>query len=306
MRSGAFAAASLASLAAMRPLTKRLAARAYRLASVPPAPEDLVEIEPGVEVPRYVIERAEVTGEEARRWLDRFPGLDLAGKSVLDVGCGHGDLCLEAARRGAARAVGVDIAEQDIKLAASKLAKEGPELPVEFRTYRGSLTELGDERFDIVMSKDSFEHYGAYPGSPGPAEMVRDMAERLVDGGLLAIGFGPLWKAPYGGHIDVRVPWAHLVFPEEVIFDEFRRTRPPGHTARTFEEGTGVNRMTLARFRAVMDASGLEQIRLDTNVGTSRAFKGMRVIQRVPGLREYGTQNAYGIWRRPAGWAPAA
>ncbi len=132
--------------------------------------------------------------------------------------------------------------------------------------------------------------------------MVRDMAERLVDGGLLAIGFGPLWKAPYGGHIDVRVPWVHLVFPEEVIFDEFRRTRPPGYTARTFEEGTGVNRMTLARFRAVMEASGLEQRRLDTNVGTSRAFKGMRAIQRVPGLREYGTQNAYGIWRRPAGW----
>lgn len=262
----------------------------------------MVEIELGVEIPRYVLHRSSATGPEARRYFERFSDVEVASKSVLDVGCGHGDVCLEAARRGARWALGVDIAEQDIKLAETKLAAEDELLPVEFRAYRGSLDELGEERFDVVLSKDSFEHYGADPGSPSPEEMVRQMAGRLVDGGLLVIGFGPLWKAPYGGHIDTRMPWAHLIFPEEVIFDEFRRVRPPGKTARTFEEGTGVNRMTLARFRSIMDTSGLERLRLDTNVGTKWAFKVMRGLQRVPGLTEYGTQNAYGVWRRPSGW----
>ena len=286
----------------MRPRTRKLVALGYRAISVPPDPEDMVEIEPGVEVPRYVLRRATATGPEARRYFECFSDVEVACRSVLDVGCGHGDVCLEAARRGARRALGVDIAEEDIKLAKSKLAAEGERLPVEFRAYRGSLDELGEERFDLVLSKDSFEHYGADPGSPSPEDIVGQMAGRLVNGGLLVIGFGPLWKAPYGGHIDTRMPWAHLVFPEKVIFDEFRRVRPPGKTARTFEEGTGVNRMTLARFRSIMDASGLERLRVNTNVGTNWPFKVMRVLQRVPGLAEYGTQNAYGVWRRPSDW----
>jgi SAM-dependent methyltransferase len=287
----------------MTTLGKRIATRAYRAVSDPPAPEDMVEIEPGVEVPRFVLERSEATPAEARRWFERQPAwLDLAGKSVLDVGCGHGDLCLEAARRGAGRVLGVDIAVEDIKLANRKLREEPGDPPVEFRAYEGSLEELGDERFDLVLSKDSFEHYGAFPGSPSPAQMVREMAGRLVEGGLLVIGFGPLWKAPFGGHIDSRFPWAHLIFPEEVIFDEFRRVRPPGKTARTFEEGTGVNRMTFAHFQEVMGASGLEQLDMRSNVGTTRQFKAMRALQRMPGLSEYGTQNVYGVWRRPPGW----
>lgn len=287
----------------MNTLGKRMAARLYRSVSSPPAPEDMVEIEPGVEVPRYVLQRAEATPAEAKRWLERQPDwVEVVGKSVLDVGCGHGDLCLEVARRGAARVLGVDIAFEDIKLANRKLADEAGDLPVEFRDYQGSLDELGDERFDLVLSKDSFEHYGAFPGTPGPDEMVRQMAGRLVDGGLLLIGFGPLWKAPYGGHIDSNLPWAHLIFPEEVIFDEFRRVRPSGKTARTFEEGVGVARMTFARFREVMEESGLERLDMRSNVGTTSKFKAMRALQRVPGLREYGTQNVYGVWRRPPGW----
>jgi SAM-dependent methyltransferase len=267
----------------------------------------LVEVEPGFSVPRYIVTVELDPFESAERFFRRLPEwLDLTGKRVLDVGCGRGELCILMAQLDAAEVVGVELSEQGAELARATLRRADGDLPVEFRSYGGDLHELGAERFDAVVSKDSFEHYGAYPGSPTADEMVRDMASLLVDGGLLVIGFGPLWKAPYGGHIDTKMPWAHLIFPEEVIFDEFRRARPPGKTARTFEEGTGVNRMTLRRFRSIMADSGLECLSVATNVSDNPAVKVMRRVARVPGLEEYFTHNAFGVWRRPQGWRPAS
>jgi len=49
------------------------------------------------------------------RWLD---GVDLAGKTVLDYGCGSGVLAIAALKLGAARVVGIDIDPQ--ALAASR------------------------------------------------------------------------------------------------------------------------------------------------------------------------------------------
>lgn len=43
-------------------------------------------------------------------------GNDLTGKSVLDLGCGSGVYCFEAARRGASLVVGIDIAQGMISL----------------------------------------------------------------------------------------------------------------------------------------------------------------------------------------------
>jgi SAM-dependent methyltransferase len=263
-------------------------------------PEDPVEIAPGVEVPAYETGEAQDGREEARQFFARLPGsLNLNDARVLDVGCGTGDLCLEAARRGARRVLGVDIADARIRVAQVKLQGE-PALPVQFRSYDGDLAAI-EERFDVILTKNSFEHYGAAAGSPSAEGMVAAMRDLLVDGGQLAIGFGPLWHAPFGGHLDVRLPYAHLIFPEEVIFDEFRRVRPPGKTARTFEEGTGVNRMTLSRFRSIMDRSGLECLHVATNVSRNPAVRAMRHVARVPVLEKYCTQNVYGIWRKPAG-----
>jgi 2-polyprenyl-3-methyl-5-hydroxy-6-metoxy-1,4-benzoquinol methylase len=290
---------------ALNPRMKSVVDRVYRMTTIPPRGDDLVEVEPGLTVPRYLVATPFDQAESAERYFRRLPDwLDLTGKRALDVGCGQGELCILMAKRGASRVVGVDLTEQGTELARVTLRKAGEGLPVELRTYGGDLRELGDERFDVVVSKDSFEHYGAYPGSPDADGMVRDMANLLVVGGLLVIGFGPLWKSPFGGHIDTKVPWAHLVFPEEVIFDEFRRVRPPGKTARTFEEGVGVNRMSLARFRRIMADSGLECLSIQTNMSDNPKVKVMREIARIPVLEEYFTHNVFGIWRRPPEWQP--
>ena len=231
----------------------------------------------------------------ATKFFDRFGGrLDLAGKSVLDVGCGTGAVCIGAARQGARRVVGVDL--QLIEVAREHLAAAGPgvEDRVELIETDGSLRELGEETFEVILSKDSFEHY------PDPEGFVHVITRFLAPGGTLAIGFGPPWNAPTGGHIDymTRLPWAHLLFPEKVIMQERRRFRPDDPALRFGDIVGGLNKITVRRFRALMAASGLECVFFATNVSASRAVAAMDVISRLGPLREYFTVNVYSIWRR--------
>ena len=235
--------------------------------------------------------------ESSKRFFARFRGaLQVGGKSVLDIGCGRGSTCVEAALRGAARVVGIDI-----QLPAIQWARDGPfqYYPrlagrIEFLHTDGSLRELGAEQFDIVLSKDSFEHYA------DPEGFVSRMTGFLKREGVMAVGFGPLWKGPTGGHLDsmTKLPWAHLLFPERVIVNERRRFYPQ-EGARCFAEiRGGLNKMTLARFRAIMLASGLECIYFATNVSDNPIVRLMKLASYVPFAREYFTANLYSIWRR--------
>ncbi len=291
----------------MRPRVRKIVAAGYAAVSRRPLPEQSVQVAPGTTFPGYIVHYGEVGPWEAETFFRRMPTwLDLRGKSVLDVGCGLGALCMEAARRGARRVVGVDIGRPGIEYARWRLGPEPDSPTVEFRLYGGDPDEIGGERFDLVLSKDSFERYHLRPPVRGLQAMAERMVDRLEDGGLLVMRLGPLWKAPYGGAIDSWLPWAHLIFPEDVIFDRYRATRRPGKTARTFDEGGGVNQLTLSQFRGVMDSLGLECLHFATNVSESRAVKTMRALSRLPGLEEFFTQNVHGIWRRPPGWHAGA
>jgi len=235
------------------------------------------------------------------RFFARLPAdLAISGKSVIDYGCGDGSGVAWAAQRGARRVVGVDVAKVDF--AREKTREHFPEVAerCEFRQI-DDVGELEGERFDIVLSKNTFEHVA------DPDAYVASMKAVLADDGELVVGFSPLWKSPWGGHIDfmTRFPWAHLIFREEVIMAERRRFRPD-EDARRFEEiKGGLNRMTLGRFRAVMAESGVEPSYLAVNATaeastqTRRALLGvMRLLGRIPGLREYFAFSVHSVWRR--------
>src|SRR6185503_766342 len=74
----------------------------------------------------------------------------IGGATFLDVGCGTGRYSLELARRGARRVVGLDIAEQMIKVCADRASKE--ELQEIACFIHTDLTNYQPEtRFDVAI-----------------------------------------------------------------------------------------------------------------------------------------------------------
>jgi SAM-dependent methyltransferase len=243
-------------------------------------------------------ESAEWYEQSAHRFLDRFEGrIDVQGKTVLDVGTGTGELAAVLAREGAARVVGIDIQFSDRTIEELR-DRYGAKTVHKVRLVPTTrdMHELGYEQFDMVFSKEAMEHYA------DPEAFVPLMVQRVKPGGQMVIGFGPLWKAYDGGHMPymTKVPWAHLVFPEEVIMAERRRFRPQENATSFSEILGGLNKITLERFETIPRDAGLEPIFIQHNAGQHPAVRAMDQLARIRPLREYFTHNVHGIWRKPA------
>lgn len=173
------------------------------------------------------------------------PGIwnELAGRTVIDYGCGWGGDALEMARRGAERVIGLDIFPT--ALAAASRAAERANLAdrCTFATQTG-------EKADAIICIDCFEHFG------DPAAVLRTMAALLKPGGAAFVSFGPPWLHPYGGHSFSVFPWAHLLFTERSLLKWRSRYCSDGAT-RFHEVRGGLNQMTLRRFEHLVAESPL-------------------------------------------------
>lgn len=108
-------------------------------------------------------------------WIDQRARL--AGKAVLDVGCGGGILAESMARTGAAHVTGIDLATKPLGVARLHAMEEG----VEALEYREVAVEaLADEKqaaFDIVTCMEMLEHV------PDPSSVVRACGRLVKPGG---------------------------------------------------------------------------------------------------------------------------
>jgi 2-polyprenyl-6-hydroxyphenyl methylase/3-demethylubiquinone-9 3-methyltransferase len=106
-------------------------------------------------------------------WIDQRAAL--AGKRVLDVGCGGGILSESMAVRGA-EVTGIDLADKPLKVAQLHLLESGHKV-----AYRKIAVEaLAREeagQYDVVTCMEVLEHV------PDPASQVRACAELLRPGG---------------------------------------------------------------------------------------------------------------------------
>ncbi len=101
----------------------------------------------------------------------------LAGKRVLDVGCGGGLLAEAMVRRGA-RVVAIDAAETPLAVARLHALDSGVEVDYRQATAE-ELAAAGEPPFDVVTCLELLEHV------PDPPSLVSACARLLRPGGLV-------------------------------------------------------------------------------------------------------------------------
>ena len=230
---------------------------------------------------------------ENPRFWSRFGHMpDFTGARVVDLGCGYGRMCVDVARAGAAKVVGIDIVPEYIDFAAENVRQNFPDLAgrIEFKAIR--LDDYAEGDFDYFISKDAFEHISDLPG------LLAEMKKRLRAGGRIYAGFGPLWHAPHGDHFEARIylPWGHLIVPESLIVKRWRKLKKPYRSLKDM----GMNMMSLADYVRVFERCGLRIVSFRTNRSANPMAKVLSLLAVIPALREYCTFNIFCILEKEA------
>jgi SAM-dependent methyltransferase len=200
----------------------------------------------------------------------------------LDFGCGAGGLTYRIAEKSE-RTTGIDLDPEKIGFGRCQALRVGT-TNVDFVCYDGGDVPLPDESFDTIVCVDVVEHL------PNPERFVAEFKRLLKPGGMLYVSFGPPWAHAHGKHMWARLPgwWTHLLFPTSTCM------RVSGFDPKTTWEDLGMFRLTVGRFERMMAASGLETVHQKPIVG----MKPLRLVGKVPGLRELVIGEVEGVYRK--------
>lgn len=105
-------------------------------------------------------------------WIDKLAGL--AGKRVIDIGCGGGILAESMAARGA-NVTGIDLSEKPLNVAKLHLLESGHQVDYQLISAE-EIAKLQPESFDCVTCMEMLEHV------PDPLSTIRAAATMAKPG----------------------------------------------------------------------------------------------------------------------------
>jgi len=239
------------------------------------------------------------------QFTEYFSTEDVAGKDVVDFGCGEGALCLLVANFGVKSITGIEVAEDRYEAAAARSSDRS--LPVHPRFLLASGTEaidLPSSSVDVLLCFDVLEHVMKY------RSVVREWHRVLRTEGRVFIWWVPWWH-PYGPHIEslVPIPWCHVLFSEKTLLDTCARIYDlPEFKPRIWDidsEGQKkpnkwltmqalpeVNKLTMRQFeRLCRDVGFLVRSKQQRGFGSSIPARMTHMFLRVPALGEYFTSS---------------
>jgi SAM-dependent methyltransferase len=218
---------------------------------------------------------------------------DVTDARVLELGCGHGVLSVDLARRGAREVLGLDLDTDAIRFARNHVPVAYPQLSERIRFVSHDIAELaGSAVFDFVFSKDAFEHILDLHG------VVGHLHRLLRPGGRLLIGASPLYFSAYGDHdlLGRRIPWLTSLVPEPLLYR--LAARREGTRWRKAAD-VGLNKMTPAQFRALFPPSDwrVEQIKYNAGIAPTMAA-ALDALRAIPVLEKFATVSIYTVIER--------
>ncbi|MEO6694628.1 MAG: class I SAM-dependent methyltransferase [Ignavibacteria bacterium] len=230
--------------------------------------------------------------EENPKFWKRFGGLpDLKNKKILDVGCGHGSMCIFLANEGAGRVIGLELDPVRYKFAKENLTNNYSEFEnnVEFHLQR--IEELEEYDFDIMVSKDTFEHIIRLE------DVLLEMKRRLRPGGKIYSGFGALYNAFNGDHgrTNAVIPWGHLIIPETYLLKRLYK-ESKGTIKSVYD--LGLNKLSLKEYKDIFRKSSMDIIFFEVNKTDRLMGKLFNVFRRIPFLEEYFSYMIHVILRK--------
>jgi len=237
--------------------------------------------------------KEDVTGGSAK--LEQYFGHDiwtrLAGRVVLDFGCGEGKEAIAAALHGATRVYGIDIRDVSLGIAQESSMEHdvGDKCVFLNGISQHSRVREISEKLEFAYSLDSFEHFSE------PKQILDQLYSLLAPGGELYISFGPPWKHPFGCHMFFlnSLPWMHFIFKEETIMAVRAGYRQDG-AKRFGEVEGGLNQMTVGRFIRLAENSNFQIEKL-----WLIPIKGLTWLVRNHSIREYFTSVVQCVLKKP-------
>ena len=227
--------------------------------------------------------------ENPKFWFRLGGEPSFEGKKVLDVGCGFGSLCIDVACKRAKKVVGLDIHEYPLKFAQENLEKNFSQVANNLEFHRGEVYDLPKSEFDIIISKDAFEHILDLD------KVLHQMTTLLKPGGKIYIGCSQLYNSHFGDHgslIKSFIPWAHLMLPESFLL---KRLNKRNNSKISSVKELGLNQMSLAEIRSLLFTCGMNVLLFKINASNNLVLRLFSLLRRIPFLEEFFSYNLYCI-----------
>ena len=217
---------------------------------------------------------------------------NLSGKTILDFGCGHGALCIDIADSGAKSVLGIDLSDNLLNFANLNLDKNFDYLKDKvFFKKKDILKDNFEKKFDLIVSKDTFEHTLKLP------EVLKRFHDLLSENGRAYIGFGPLYNAYNGDHgrTQLNIPWLHTILPEKLIIKRYNKNN---HSQIEKIEDLGLSKYSFKEYKSIFENSNFSIEYFETNKSDHPVSKIFNFFSNFKLFKEYFTYNIYCILRK--------
>ena len=252
--------------------------------------------------------------ELEEQFTGHFSAADLAGKDVIDFGCGGGELSFIAAEMGAKSVVGLEVERGQYEMARAKAdASTLENKPEFFHSPNTTAIDRPDTSADVILCFDVLEHILDY------RDILPEWKRVLRPGGRVLIWWMPYYH-PWGHHVEslVPVPWVHAVFSDRTVIntcaaiydmpefkpriwdlDENGNKKP--NKWREMTVLPTLNKLTIGRFESICRDLGFEFPRREFHpISSSGAAKAVSsVLVSLPVAREFFTSVVIYDLRKP-------